>query len=51
MQFAFPPTNLYVTDDDIILEMSVPGVRPEDIQISVTGDTVTISGEGKREHR
>ena len=44
-QGGFPPVDLYVTDDDVVLEMAVPGATSDDINISVTGDTVSVSGE------
>jgi HSP20 family protein len=47
---GFPPTDIFVTDDSVIVEMSLPGVNPDDLNISVTGDTVAISGEVKHEH-
>jgi len=37
------------TEDDVVLKASIPGVKPEDIDISVTGDTLTIKGETKLE--
>lgn len=49
-QGTFPPVDLFVTDDDVIIDMAVPGANPDDINISVTGDTVTLSGEIKHEH-
>lgn len=42
---AFPPTDMHATDNEIVVSLAVPGARPDDIQISVTGETVTISGE------
>ena len=50
-QAVFPAANLHTTDDEVIVEMSIPGLNPDDINISVTGDTVTVSGEAKRERR
>ncbi len=38
------------TDDAFIINASVPGLKPEDLNISVVGDTVTISGEIKGEN-
>ena len=35
------------TDDEVIIEASIPGIKPDDINISVTGDTLTIRGEIK----
>ncbi len=48
-QMQMPAANLRVTDDEVIIEVAAPGVDPEDITISVTGDTVTVSGEMVRE--
>jgi HSP20 family protein len=47
---GFPPADVYVTDDDVVLELAAPGVDPNDINISVTGDTVTVSGELRHQH-
>jgi len=41
--------DMWETDDDIVVKTAVPGVNPEDIDISVTGDTLTIKGETKTE--
>jgi len=35
--------------DEVIVKASVPGVKPEDIDVSVTGDVLTIKGEFKQE--
>jgi HSP20 family protein len=32
-------------EDEIVIEAAMPGVRPEDVDISVLGDTLTISGQ------
>jgi len=46
------PVDLYVTEEDVVVDMAVPGANPDDINISVTGDTVTVGGEIKRpEHK
>jgi len=41
--------DMYETDDAIVIKVAVPGVKPEDIQVTVTGETLTIKGETKRE--
>jgi HSP20 family protein len=41
--------DMYETDENIIVKTAVPGVRPEDIDITITGDTLTIRGEMKEE--
>ena len=40
-------SDVYETDDDVVVEMSLPGVKPEELNIQITGDTLTISGERK----
>ena len=37
------------TPSSFVVKASVPGVRPEDVSISVLGDTVRISGERRDE--
>jgi len=41
--------NVYETDQDVVVTASLPGVKPEDIDISVVGDVLTIKGEVKEE--
>jgi HSP20 family protein len=48
-QATFPAANLHTTDDEVILEMAIPGVNPDDINISVSGDIVSVTGESKLE--
>jgi HSP20 family protein len=43
------PTDMIETKDNVIVKMSAPGVKSEDIDISVVGDTLTIKGETKSE--
>ncbi len=44
---GMPAVDMYQTDDDVVVKMAVPGIKPEDVQISVTGDTLSIKGEMK----
>ncbi|MBC7242276.1 MAG: Hsp20/alpha crystallin family protein [Anaerolineae bacterium] len=41
--------DIYETKDDVVVKASLPGVKPEDIEVSVVGDTLTIKGEVKEE--
>ena len=43
------PIDLYETDDAVAVTASLPGVKPDDVQVSVTGKTLTIRGEAKAE--
>jgi HSP20 family protein len=37
------------TPDSLVVEAALPGVKPEDVDISVLGDTLTISGHTSEE--
>jgi HSP20 family protein len=41
--------DVFETQDEITVNASIPGMKPEDIDISVTGDTLTIKGETQEE--
>ena len=41
------PLDAYSTDNELIIKASVPGADPEDVQITIEGDTLTIKGELK----
>lgn len=43
--------DVYQTPDDIVIESAIAGVKPEDIDIDVNTDSVTIRGERRREHK
>ena len=45
------PVDIYETDDAVVVEASVPGMKAEDVDISITGDTLTIKGETKFEEK
>ena len=42
-----PALDVYQTDKDIVVKASLPGIKPEEVDISVTGDMLTIKGEHK----
>lgn len=41
--------DMYQTHDDVVVKAVVPGIRPEDVQISITGDVLTIRGNVQQE--
>ena len=43
------PLDIAETENEFIVKASLPGTRPEDVQITVHGDTLTIRGESKAE--
>jgi len=44
-----PAMDMYETDKELVVKMSVPGLKAEDIHVDVTGDLLTIRGEFKGE--
>jgi HSP20 family protein len=41
----FPPVNLYETTQGYVLTAEIPGVKTEDLEVSVEGERVTIGGK------
>jgi HSP20 family protein len=46
-----PALDMYETDDEVVVEAAVPGVKPEEIDVQVTGNVLTIKGERKEEKK
>ena len=44
-----PPLDVSETDENIIVKAEVPGIEPKDIDISISGDNLTIKGEKNAE--
>lgn len=44
-----PKTDVYEDADRIVLELEAPGLREEDLNLTLEGNTLTISGERKRD--
>lgn len=42
---ARPPVNLWTDEDGAVLTAEVPGVRPQDLHLSVEEDVLTLAGE------
>ena len=38
------PLDAYVTQDEIVVTANMPGVKPEDVEITLEGDTLNIKG-------
>lgn len=46
-----PRVNVIDRDDEIVVRVEVPGVKKEDLDITLTDNTVTIKGETRREEK
>jgi HSP20 family protein len=43
--------DVYQTDNDIVIKSTIAGVKPEDLDVSINNDMVTIRGERKNEEQ
>ena len=43
------PLDISENENEFVLHASLPGVKPEDVQITVHGETLTIQGQGRTE--
>jgi HSP20 family protein len=41
--------DVFQTDDEVILKAPIAGVRPEDLEISITDEVINVKGERKEE--
>jgi HSP20 family protein len=46
---AIPAIDMYQTDDDVVVKAALPGIQPDDVQINVNGDVLSIKGNVKQE--
>ncbi len=44
-----PSLDVYETANDVVVKAALPGFKPEDVDITLTGDVLTISGETHEE--
>jgi HSP20 family protein len=42
-----PVVDMYETKDDVVIAVELPGVREKEVNVSITGDLLTIRGERK----
>jgi HSP20 family protein len=48
-EVAAPALDIYQTPSEIVVKAALPGVKPEDVNIDIIGDTLTVRGESKAE--
>lgn len=41
--------DVYQTENDIVIKSTIAGVKPEDLDVSINNDMITIRGERKKE--
>lgn len=43
------PIDMYQTDNDVVVRAALPGIKPDEVQINITGDILTLKGEMKHD--
>lgn len=43
------PLDIYQTKNDVVVKAALPGMKPEEVDISISGETLTIKGEHREE--
>jgi HSP20 family protein len=46
-----PSVDIYEEGDEIVVKSELPGIKKEDIDVTLTDDKITISGEKKKEEK
>jgi HSP20 family protein len=46
-----PAVDLFEEGNDVVVKAEIPGVKKEDLDVNISGDTITISGEKKTEEK
>jgi HSP20 family protein len=46
-----PSIDLFTEGDDVVVKAELPGMKKEDIDVSVTDNTITVSGEKRKEEK
>ena len=44
-----PTLDIYQTPNEVVVKAALPGLKPEDVSIDITGETLTIKRESKAE--
>jgi HSP20 family protein len=47
---AVPAIDLYQTADEVVVKAALPGLKADDVQITITADILTLRGEFKQEN-
>jgi HSP20 family protein len=48
-RFERPPIDAFTTPDAFVVKVAVPGLKPEDIHTTVTGDVLAVEGTYREE--
>ena len=47
--WSSPAIDMYQTNDEVVVKAALPGIKPDEVEINVNGEVLTIRGEMKHE--
>jgi len=51
MEEVVPSVDMFREGDDVVVKVELPGLKKEEVEVNLTEDTLTISGEKKKERK
>ena len=51
MKVPAPSVDIFEEGNEVVVKAEIPGMKKEDIEVSITEDSLTISGEKKQEEK
>lgn len=51
MEELNPPIDIYEDGDSVVVKAEIPGIRREDLEVQLSPESITISGEKSKEQR
>ena len=51
MEGVSAKVDIFEEGDNVVVKAEIPGLKKEDIEVNLTGDMITISGEKKKEEK
>ncbi len=42
--------DMFEKDNEVVVKATLPGIKPEDVDVKITGDTLTIRGESREDN-
>jgi len=46
-----PPIDIYETKDDLVVTVELPGVKDQDVHLSITGEVLSVRGQRLPDHQ
>ncbi|MBM3124736.1 MAG: Hsp20/alpha crystallin family protein [Chloroflexi bacterium] len=46
--WSVPAVDMYQTDNEVVVRAALPGIKPDEVQINVTGEVLHLKGEVKQ---